>query len=70
MSKCLGGAIIGNSTFAWSGVMSGANNNKKSFIIANWHLIKHTQQGSKTKYVGPSDWSYLNNTGKEYAYNT
>ena len=69
MSKCIGGAIIGQSTFAWAGVMSGANNNKKSFIIANMHLITHGQGEKKHKYVGPSHWSYLNNTGKEYAYN-
>jgi hypothetical protein len=63
MSQCLGGAIIGESTFAWSGAMIGAN--KKGIVIGYMGLIRHSKG---YKYIGPSDWIYLDNDGKLYEY--
>jgi hypothetical protein len=65
MSRCKGGAILGNSTFSWAGAMLGANTNKNSVIIANIGMLKHSDGG---KHIGPSHWTYLDDEGNEEEY--
>jgi len=52
MSRCLGGAILAQSTFAWAGAILGAYQYKESPIIAPVDIANG---------IGPSDWIYLNN---------
>jgi hypothetical protein len=65
MSRCIGGAILAQSTFGWAGAVIGAYQHKKSPIIAHIDIINHT---GGAKYIGPSDWIYLNNEGKREEY--
>ena len=59
MSNCFGGAILAQSTFGWAGAVIGPYKNG-GLIIAHIDIINHT---GGAKYIGPSDWVYLNDKG-------
>jgi hypothetical protein len=65
MSRCIGGAILAQSTFGWAGAIFGAYQHKKSPVIAHIDIINHT---GGAKYIGPSDWIYLNDKGNREEY--
>jgi hypothetical protein len=67
MSRCIGGAILPNSTFSWAGAMFGAYRCKKSPIITHFDTARH-DGGKGAKHIGPSDWIYLDDEGNQKEY--
>jgi hypothetical protein len=64
MSNCLGGAVLAQSTFGWAGAAIGSYQHN-AFIIAHIDIINHSGGG---KYIGPSDWIYMNDDGNLQEY--
>jgi len=67
MSRCIGGAILSNSTFSWAGAMFGAYRYKKSPVITHFDTARH-DSGKGAKHIGPSDWIYLDDEGNQKEY--